>query len=58
MDIKDQILELMAHAGKPLKSGEISELAGIDKKEIDKAMKLLKAEDKITSPKYCYWEPK
>ena len=41
-----------------LKAGEIAEAAGLDKKEVDKAMKVLKTEGKIESPKVCYWQPK
>lgn len=48
----------MKAAGKALKAGEIAEAAGLDKKEVDKAMKVLKTEGKIVSPKVCYWEPK
>lgn len=48
----------MKKAGKPLKAGEIADAAGLDKKEVDKAMKVLKAEGAIVSPKVCYWEPK
>lgn len=40
-----------------MKAGEIAEASGLDKKEVDKAMKTLKTEGKITSPKNCYWEP-
>jgi len=47
----------MKSAGKPLKAGEIAEAAGLDKKEADKAIKKLKSEGKITSPKMCFWEP-
>lgn len=38
-----------------MKAGEIAENLGIDKKEIDKAIKTLKSEDVITSPKRCYY---
>ena len=58
MDTTDKVLETMSKAGKPLKAGEIAELSGLDKKEVDKAMKTLKKEDKIASPKRCMWEPK
>jgi DNA-binding MarR family transcriptional regulator len=34
-----------------MKSGEIAEAAGVDKTEVDKMIKRLKKEDKITSPK-------
>ena len=54
----DKVLAAMQAAGKPMKAGEIAEAAGIDKKEVDKAMKVLKEEDKIVSPKRCFWEPK
>ncbi len=54
----DKVLETMQAAGKPLKAGEIAEAAGMDKKEVDKAMKVLKKEGKIVSPKVCYWQPK
>ncbi len=54
----EKVLETMKAAGKALKAGEIAEASGLDKKEVDKAMKSLKAEGKIVSPKVCYWEPK
>jgi len=54
----EKVIEAMQVAGKPLKAGEIAEAAGLDKKEVDKAMKVLKAEEKIVSPKRCFWEPK
>jgi DNA-binding transcriptional regulator GbsR (MarR family) len=54
----EKVLEAMKSAGKPLKAGEIAEVAGLDKKEVDKAMKVLKTEGRIESPKVCYWQPK
>ena len=58
MDAATKVLEAMTKAGKPLSAGQVEELTGLDKKEVDKAMKQLKKEDRITSPKRCYWEPK
>lgn len=58
MAVKDQVLEAMKQAGKPLRTGEIVELSGLDKKEVEKAMKELKAEEAIVSPKRCFWEAK
>ena len=55
MDIKEKVLEVLVAAGEPLKGGEIAEKAGIDKKEVDKAIKALKAEGKIDSPKRCFY---
>lgn len=48
----------MKKAGAPLNAGKIAELSGLDRKEVDKAMKKLKADGQIVSPKRCYWEPK
>ena len=54
----EKVLQTLQAAGKPLKAGEIAEASGLDRKEVDKAMKVLKAEDKIESPKVCFWQPK
>lgn len=54
----EKVLETLQSAGKPLKAGEIAKASGLDKKEVDKAMKVLKAEGKIVSPVRCFWEPK
>lgn len=54
----EKVLETLAAAGKPMKAGGIAEASGLDKKEVDKAMKVLKKEKRIISPKFCYWEPK
>nr|WP_320022891.1 hypothetical protein [uncultured Draconibacterium sp.] len=54
----EKVLAAMQAAGKPMKAGEIAEASGLDKIEVDKAMKVLKAEEKIVSPKRCFWEPK
>lgn len=58
MDTANIIINAMKKAAKPLKAGEISELTGIEKKEVDKGMKQLQKENLIISPKRCFWEPK
>lgn len=58
MEAKDKVLETMKQAGTPLNAGKVAELSGLDRKEVDKAMKQLKEEGAIVSPKRCYWEPK
>jgi biotin operon repressor len=57
MDVNVQVLEAMQKAGKPVSAGQLAEITGIDRKEVDKAMKKLKTEGRIVSPKVCYWEP-
>jgi DNA-binding IscR family transcriptional regulator len=54
----EKVLAVMTAAGKPVKAGEIAELAGLDKKVVEKAMNTLKAEGKIVSPVRCAWEIK
>lgn len=55
---KEKVMEALQKAGKPLKAGEIAEASGLDKKEVDKAMKELKADGSIVSPVRCFWAPK
>lgn len=58
MAIDEDILRVMTENGKPMSAGEVEKALGADRKEIDKAFKRLKEEDKITSPVRCKWEPK
>ena len=57
METKAKVLATMGEAGEPLNAGKIAELSGIDRKEVDKAMKQLKDEGAIVSPVRCKWEP-
>ena len=57
MDTKERVLAVMNQAGEPLNAGKIAELSGLDRKEVDKAMKQLKDEGAIVSPVRCKWEP-
>lgn len=58
MDNKQLVLNTLKKAGKPLKSGEISDLSGLGKKDADKVINDLKTEGKIFSPKRCFWQAK
>ncbi len=58
MEVKNIILEVLKKEGNPLSPGQITEISGLDRKEVDKAMKVLKDEELIVSPKRCYWEAK
>jgi hypothetical protein len=57
MDPVEKVLEAIKKAGQPVSAGQIVDLSGLDRKEVDKAMKKLKTAGTITSPKNCYWEP-
>ncbi len=58
MENIDKVLEAMKKSESALRAGDIATLAGMDKKEVEKAMKVLKEENKIVSPKRCYWQPR
>lgn len=58
MDNYELILKFFDEADKPVSASQIAAATGIDKKEVDKVMKKLKKEEKIASPKNCYWEIK
>ena len=58
MDAKETVLEVMKKEGAPMNAGQIAEISGLDRKVVDKAMKTLKEEELIVSPKRCYWEAK
>ena len=57
MEAKDKVLATMKEAGTPRNAGKIAELSGLDKKEVEKAMKQLKEEGAIVSPVRCKWAP-
>lgn len=57
MNTKQTVLSVMNQAGEPLNAGKIAELSGLDRKEVDKAMKELKEEGAIVSPVRCKWAP-
>ena len=58
MEIKNQILDAIKKAAQPVNTGKVVELTQLDRKQVDKAMKMLKDEGLIVSPKRCFWEAK
>ncbi len=58
MDAHELVLKALKEAKKPLKSAEVAALIKLDKKEVDKAIKKLKTEGKIESPKNCFYTAK
>jgi len=57
MNTEEKVLEAMINAGQPLGTAKIVELTGLDRKEVEQAMKSLKETGSIVSPKRCVWEP-
>lgn len=58
MEAKIAIIKTLESAGTPLKSAQIAAQSGLDKKEIDKAIKALVKEEKLHSPKFCFYDIK
>ena len=56
MNKKEQILKSFKETGKAMRPGEIAEKTGIDSKEVSLLIKELKTEEKIYSPKRCYYD--
>lgn len=56
MDNYTVVLEYFQKLDEPVQAGQVAETTGIDRKEVDKIMTKLKKEEKIVSPKRCFWE--
>ncbi len=56
-ELKDAVLKAMKDAGKPVRPGDVAKMLNIDSKEVSKAIKELKNEGKVMSPKRCYYAP-
>ncbi len=57
MGDEEIILNVMKEAGNALRPGEIAELTGLDKDAVSNAIKSLKKDGKVASPKRCYYAP-
>lgn len=55
MENIDLVFKALESSPEPMKAAEIAETTGLDRKEVDKAMNVLKKEGKIVSPKNCFW---
>ena len=58
MEAKEMVFHTLKENSEPMKAGEIAEKSGLDKKEVDKAIQALKAEEVIVSPKRCFYTVK
>lgn len=58
METKDKVVETLKTATKPLRPGEIAEIAGLDKKDVEKAITKLKNDGIIHSPIRCCYAVK
>ncbi|MDR2957690.1 MAG: transcriptional regulator [Coriobacteriales bacterium] len=52
---KDAVLQILVDTGEAMRPGQIVEATGLDKDVVAKAIKELKKEGKIDSPKNCFY---
>jgi DNA-binding IclR family transcriptional regulator len=50
-----KILDILKESGEPLKPGDIVARTGLKKEDVDRAINRLKKEEKIFSPKRCFY---
>ena len=55
--MKEQVLQAMREAGKPISAGDVAKILNADRKEVDKAFAELKKEGAIVSAVRCKWQP-
>ena len=58
MDTEEKLIETLTLAGKPMRSGEIAQATKLDKKEVEKAIKVLVKQGKLFSPVRCFYDIK
>ena len=58
MTNEDKVYEFMKKVGEPLKQADVVEETGLSKCAVTKAVKNLKEEGKVISPKRCFIQAK
>jgi Mn-dependent DtxR family transcriptional regulator len=53
----EKVLQAMIDVGKPVRPGDVAKILGIESKEVSKAIKVLRKEGRVHSPKRCYYAP-
>lgn len=56
-DQEQMVLNVMKTEGKPMRPGDIVEASGLEKVVVEKAIKELKKQGLIDSPKRCFYAP-
>jgi Mn-dependent DtxR family transcriptional regulator len=53
--MEKDVLKAMKAADKPVRPGDIAKALDVESKDVSKAIKKLKAQGKVISPKRCYY---
>ncbi len=56
MDIQEKIIEVFNEVGQAMRPGELAEKAGLEKAEVEKAIKKMKDSGTLHSPKRCFYD--
>ncbi len=56
MEATEQIIKAFKDAARPMRPGEAAEMAGLEKKDAEKAIKKLKEQGVLYSPKRCFYD--
>ncbi len=55
--MQNKVLTVMKEAGQPVRPGDVAKALGVDSKDVSKAIKALREDGKVVSPKRCYYQP-
>jgi len=55
VDTKNIVLNILKKKGKPMESGDIAKVAGLDSKEVSMVVKELIKEGIVYSPERCFY---
>jgi predicted Zn-ribbon and HTH transcriptional regulator len=55
MNDTEKVIKAFKDSEEPLNATKVSQISGVEKKEVDKIMKELKKSEIIYSPRRCYW---
>ncbi len=58
MSATENVLNAFINSEKPLRPGQVADILNISKEEVSKAIKELKKDEKIYSPKRCFYTNK
>jgi DNA-binding MarR family transcriptional regulator len=56
MDIQEKIIAAFREVGEAMRPGELAEKLDLDKKDIEKAIKKMKDQGTLHSPKRCFYD--
>ncbi|HLP60226.1 MAG TPA: helix-turn-helix domain-containing protein [Candidatus Deferrimicrobium sp.] len=57
VDQEQVVLDVLKKLAKPMKAGDIAEVAGLEKESVSKTIKELKKKGLVDSPKPCFYAP-